>query len=135
MVYDPLLKYQAAKEAPLPKDLIHLGAEDNHGLGMFNLNSGGTGGQAGQVAARQPWPSLPAPHFSIDEVPLLKSRAAVEPPPDREPGGLHRTLFPRTQFGHPSSTEARHKLLKSPVSWAGDCQGGPFWFLLVILLL
>ena len=79
----------APVEEPLPKDLIHLGAEDNHSLGMFHPISGGAVGQVGQVRARQPWPSLTGPHFSINEAlkdqagveaPLLKNRAAVEPP-------------------------------------------------------
>ena len=33
----PLLKDRAAGEAPLPKELIDLGVEDNHGIGKLDL--------------------------------------------------------------------------------------------------
>ena len=68
---------QAPVEDPLLKDLINLWMEatwssfntfpthDNHGLGKFDLNSGGA---CEQVAARQSWPSLSILHSSVDKV-------------------------------------------------------------------
>ena len=76
MVDAPLLKDRAVGEATLPKDLIDLGAEDNHGIGKLDHNSGKTGGQVGQVTARQSWPSQSGPHPSVNEV--LEGQAAVE---------------------------------------------------------
>ena len=79
--------HRACTEDPLLKDLIDLGTEatwssfntfstqDNHGLGKFDLNSGGAGDQ---VAARQSWPSLSVPHSSVDKV--LEDQAAVDAP-------------------------------------------------------
>ena len=42
--------------------------QHNQELGSFDLNSGGAGGQAEQVAAMHIWPPLPVPHPSIIEV-------------------------------------------------------------------
>ena len=80
-------------EAPLLKDLIDLGAEGNHGLGKYDLNSGGAqlwrgstleklnsggaGGQVAHVAAVEP-PEDQAVHIEIPIELRPEDQAQVE---------------------------------------------------------
>ena len=47
-----LLKNWSVATAPLPKDLINRGAEDNHSLSKADFKPGAAGGRVGQAAAR-----------------------------------------------------------------------------------